>query len=102
MGSVGACRSRGAGGSASAPGAHLGGRARASRGCACALACSAGGALALLPCAWSLLGLHLPGDTYLWMALTEMVFLGWVIVPFHWMGAIIARGIGGGAAVEKR
>jgi len=70
-------------------------------GAACALAGSAGGALALLPYAWSLLGLRFPGDTYLWMALAVMAFLGCIIVPFYWMGAIIARGIGDGAAVEK-
>jgi hypothetical protein len=71
-------------------------------GAACAVAGAAGGALALLPYAWSLIGLHFPGDTYLRMALAVMAFLGCVIVPFHWTGAIIARGAGGGAAVEKR
>ena len=70
-------------------------------GAACALAGSAGGALALLPYAWSLLGLRFPGDTYLWMALAVMAFLGCIIVPFYWMGAIIAHGIGDGAAVDK-
>jgi hypothetical protein len=70
-------------------------------GTACALAGGAGGALALLPYAWSLLGLRFPGDTYLWMALAVMAFLGCIIVPFYWMGAIIAREIGDDATVEK-
>ena len=70
-------------------------------GAACALAGSAGGALALLPYTWSLLGLRFPGDRYFWMALAVMAFLGCIIVPFYWMGAIIAHGIGDGAAVDK-
>jgi len=70
-------------------------------GAACALAGSAGGALALLPYAWSLLDIRFQGDTYLRMALAVIGFLGCVIVPFHWTGAIIARGMGGGATTSR-
>jgi hypothetical protein len=70
-------------------------------GVACAGAGAAGGVLALLPYAWSLLGLRFPGDVYPWMALTVMAFLGCVIVPFYWMGAIIARESGDGATATS-
>ena len=72
-------------------------------GAACAVAGAAGGALALLPYAWSLLGLHFPGDTYLRMGLAVIAFLGCMIVPFHWTGIILARQLPDDvAAVEKR
>jgi hypothetical protein len=70
-------------------------------GLAGAVAGVAGGVLALLPYAWSLVGVHFPGDTYLWMALTVIAFLGCVIVPFHWAGAIIGREAGGRGAIEQ-
>jgi hypothetical protein len=91
----------GVGGTIAAFGAGIATSRLARTGAACAAAGAAGGALALLPYTWSLLGLRFPGDTYLWMALTLMVFLGCIIVPFCWMGAIIARGTGDGTAVEK-
>jgi len=92
----------GLGGAIAARGSGLATPRVARTGAACAVAGAAGGALALLPYAWSLLGLRFPGDTYLRMALTVMAFLGCVIVPFQWMGAIIARGIGGSAVVDRR
>jgi len=91
----------GVGGVIAAVGVGVAASRLARTGLACAVAGAAGGALALLPYAWSRVGLHFPGDTYLWMALTVIAFLGCVIVPFHRVGAIIARGMSGGAAIEQ-
>jgi len=59
-------------------------------GAACALAGSAGGALVLLPYAWSLLDIRFQGDSYLRMALAVFGFLGCVIVPSRWIGVLLA------------
>jgi hypothetical protein len=91
----------GLGGAIAARGLGLATSRLAPTAAACAIAGAAGGALALLPYAWSLLGCRFRGDTYLWMALTVIALLGCVIVPFRWMGAIIASGTGDAAGITR-
>jgi hypothetical protein len=50
-----------------------------------------GGALALLPFAWSWLRLDVPGETYLAMTIAVVGFLGSLIAPFHVTGLALDR-----------
>jgi hypothetical protein len=64
----------------------------------CAAGGLMGGAFAMLPFCWAWLRFHVPGETYLVMALAVVGFLGCLIAPFHIVGLALDRARDLGAA----